>query len=118
MKLIPAEGDRWSLIERAPDLLPKSLVRLGNNATDVWGRLRWDKPSNTLRTVSLHPSKGRYMHPEQHRVITLREAARLHSIPDSWEFVGYPAQIARQIGNSVPPGLGRAIARAVLKAMP
>lgn len=114
MELIPPEGDRWALVEKAPELLPQSLIRLGSNATDVWSRLRWDEPSNTLRTTSLHPSKGRYIHPEQNRVLSLREAARLHSIPDSWKFEGDPYQIARQIGNSVPPGLGRAIAKAVM----
>ena len=82
------------------------------------GRLVWDEPANTLRTALLNPSKGRYVHPEQNRVITLREAARLHSIPDDWTFVGTPYQVARQIGNSVPPKLGRAVARAIGKRLP
>jgi DNA (cytosine-5)-methyltransferase 1 len=45
--------------------------------------------------------------------MSLREAARLHSIPDSWQFEGLPTQVARQIGNSVPPALGRAVAQAI-----
>jgi DNA (cytosine-5)-methyltransferase 1 len=112
MKLIPRGGDKRDILKKAPHLAPPSWRRVAGEATDVWGRLEWDEPANTLRTCLLNPSKGRYIHPDQHRVITLREAARLHSIPDSWKFVGTPYQIARQIGNSVPLKLGEAIARA------
>ena len=113
MKLIPPGGDKRDLLRLAPDLVPKSWAKIGGQATDVWGRILWDEPSNTLRTALLNPSKGRYIHPDQHRVITLREAARLHSIADSWQFDGTPYQVARQIGNGVPPALGRAVARQV-----
>jgi DNA (cytosine-5)-methyltransferase 1 len=113
IKFVPPEGDRSELIKRAPHLVPPSLLRLKSGVSDVWGRMKWDKPSNTIRTFMIHPSKGRYIHPEQHRVLSLREAARLQSIPDSYTFEGGITDIARQIGNAVPPGLGRAIARAV-----
>lgn len=113
MRLIPAGGDKRDLMKGSHGLSPPSWGRMGGQATDVWGRLRWDAPSNTLRTCLLNPSKGRYIHPDQDRVISLREAARLHTIPDEWTFEGLPTQIARQIGNSVPPALGRAVARAI-----
>ena len=113
MRVIPIGGDKRHILQQAPHLAPRSWRRLDGEATDVWGRLEWDRPSNTLRTCLQNPSKGRYIHPDQHRTISLREAARLHSIPDSWQFHGLPTQIARQIGNSVPPSLGRAVARAV-----
>lgn len=113
MKAIPPGGDKRDVLRLAPHLAPKSWWKIGSQATDVWGRMLWDEPCNTLRTALLNASKGRYIHPEQHRVITLREAARLHSIPDSWSFAGTPYQIARQIGNGVPPLLGRTVARAV-----
>ena len=113
MRVIPEGGDKRDVLRVAPELAPPSWQRVTCEVTDVWGRLRWDRPSNTLRTTLLNPSKGRYIHPEQHRVISLREAARLHTIPDEWEFEGLPTQIARQIGNSVPPALGRAVARAI-----
>ncbi|MGL4420182.1 MAG: DNA cytosine methyltransferase [Gemmataceae bacterium] len=113
MKIIPPGGDKRDVLRAAPHLAPESWAQIGAQATDVWGRILWDEPSNTLRTALLNPSKGRYIHPVQHRVITLREAARLQTIPDSWQFVGTPYQVARQIGNGVPLLLGRAIARCV-----
>ncbi|XAM01584.1 DNA cytosine methyltransferase [Phycisphaeraceae bacterium D3-23] len=113
MKAMPKGGGKQDVMANRPDLAPKSWWALGRNATDVWSRLRWDEPANTLRTCLLNPSKGRYIHPKQNRVISIREAARLHSIPDTWKFTGSPTSSARQIGNSVPPLLGRAVARAV-----
>lgn len=117
MRCIPYGGDKRDILHNAPHLAPPSWWKVSGEATDVWGRLLWDRPSNTLRTNLYNPSKGRYIHPEQHRVISLREAARLHTIPDGWTFHGLHTQISRQIGNSVPPRLGRAIARAVLGMM-
>lgn len=117
MRVIRPGGDKRDVMRYAPELTPPSWWKLCCQVTDAWGRMEWDKPSNTIRTALLNPSKGRYIHPEQHRVISLREAARLHTIPDDWKFVGLPTQIARQIGNSVPPSLGRVVAKAVLKAL-
>jgi DNA (cytosine-5)-methyltransferase 1 len=117
MKVIRAGGDKRDVMRYAPQLAAPSWWRLPCEITDVWGRMEWDEPSNTIRTALQNPSKGRYIHPEQHRVISLREAARLQSIPDSWHFTGLPTQVARQIGNSVPPLLGRAIAKAVNEAL-
>jgi DNA (cytosine-5)-methyltransferase 1 len=114
MRLIPPGGDRRDVLRSAPDLAPPSWRRLNCQVTDAWGRMYWDAPCNTLRTALQNPSKGRYIHPERHRVVSLREAARLHTIPDSWQFAGLPTQVARQIGNSVPLALGRAVAKTVL----
>ena len=72
MKVIPPGGDKRDVLRLAPQLAPNSWWKIGVQATDVWGRMIWDKPSNTLRTALLNPSKGRYIHPDQHRVITLR----------------------------------------------
>lgn len=113
MKVIPSGGDKRDVMRRAPRLAAPSWWRVARDVTDVWGRMEWDAPSNTLRTALLNASKGRYIHPTRHRVVSLREAARLQSIPDEWTFVGDPYPIARQIGNSVPPRLGQAVARAV-----
>lgn len=74
------------------------------------GRLWWDRPSVTIRTEFFKPEKGRYLHPSEHRPITHREAARLQSFPDSFIFAGTKIEIARQIGNAVPPLLGKVIA--------
>ena len=113
MKVIPLGGDKRDVLRIAPQLAPPSWWKIIGEATDVWGRMLWNEPCNTLRTALLNASKGRYIHPEQNRVITLREAARLHGIRDDWQFSGTPYQVARQIGNGVPPTLGRVVARAV-----
>lgn len=112
---IPPGGDKRDLMRSSPALVPKSWWAIRNEATDVWGRMDWDAPANTLRTAFINPSKGRYLHPSEDRVITFREAARLHTIPDHWKFSGRDSYIARQIGNSVPPQMGRAVARSVKK---
>jgi DNA (cytosine-5)-methyltransferase 1 len=117
IRLIQPGGDKRDVLLLRPDLAPPSWRRSRTEITDVWGRMEWDRPSNTLRTALLNVSKGRYIHPEQHRVISLREAARLQSIPDEWQFATEPYPIARQIGNSVPPLLGLAVARAVREAL-
>lgn len=117
MRVIPPGGDKRDVMGTAPELCPPSWWRTRSEITDVWGRMEWDKPANTLRTALLNASKGRYIHPDQHRVISLREAARLQTVPDRWMFCGEPYPVARQIGNGVPPLLGRAIARAVLLAL-
>jgi DNA (cytosine-5)-methyltransferase 1 len=82
-----------------------------NGFKDVYGRLGWDVPSNTMTGGCTNPSKGRFVHPTQHRALTPREAATLQSFPDS--FVFYGARIAQQIGNAVPPMLARAVADAL-----
>jgi DNA (cytosine-5)-methyltransferase 1 len=67
----------------------------------------------TIRTEFFKPEKGRYLHPSQHRPITHREAARLMGFPDDFIFKGTKTEIAKQIGNAVPPDLAAAIAAVV-----
>ena len=67
----------------------------------------------TIRTEFFKPEKGRYLHPKQHRPITHREAARLQSFPDDFVFKGSKIEIARQIGNAVPPCLAARVADVV-----
>jgi DNA (cytosine-5)-methyltransferase 1 len=114
IRVIPPGGDKRDIMRLRPKLVPRSWWAISNEATDVWGRMEWDAPANTIRTGFINPSKGRYLHPVENRVITFREAARLHTIPDHWNFVGTDSSIARQIGNSVPPRLGRAVARSIM----
>ena len=77
------------------------------------GRLWADRPSATIRTEFFKPEKGRYLHPTANRVISHREAARIQTFPDDFIFEGKKIEIARQIGNAVPPLLGKAIAEYV-----
>lgn len=71
------------------------------------------------RTITAHIAKDGYwyIHPEQNRTLTLREAARVQSFPDWFRFAGAPSNAFRQIGNAVPPKLGEAVARSVVKAL-
>ncbi|MGQ0823757.1 MAG: DNA cytosine methyltransferase [Actinomycetota bacterium] len=109
-KAIPEGGNRFDLARNRPDLLPRCWAEKPTGTTDVMGRLWWDRPGFTIRTEFFKPEKGRYLHPKAHRPITHREAARIQSFPDSFTFEGTKIEIARQIGNAVPPLLGRALA--------
>ena len=111
---IPKEGmNRFDLQRRAPELTPACWIRKKSGGTDLFGRLWWERPAFTIRTEFFKPEKGRYLHPSQHRPITHREAARLQSFPDSFRFCGSKIEIARQIGNAVPPLLAARVADCV-----
>jgi DNA (cytosine-5)-methyltransferase 1 len=113
-RTIPEEGmNRFDLQERAPELTPACWIRKKSGGTDLFGRLWWDRPAFTIRTEFYKPEKGRYLHPKQHRPITHREAARFQTFPDSFVFKGSKIEIARQIGNAVPPLLAEHIAACV-----
>jgi len=117
-KAIPHEGmNRFDLERNAPELTPDCWKRKKSGGTDLFGRLWWDRPSFTIRTEFFKPEKGRYLHPAQHRPITHREAARFQSFPDTFAFKGTKIEIARQIGNAVPPMLAAAVARSVEKLL-
>lgn len=116
-KAVPEGGNRFDLAANRPDLLPDCWRRKKSGTTDVFGRLWWDKPAYTIRTEFFKPEKGRYLHPEAHRPITHREAARFQTFPDDFVFEGSKTQIARQIGNAVPPLLARVIASAIKRLL-
>jgi DNA (cytosine-5)-methyltransferase 1 len=111
---IPPGGNRRNL----PDELNLACWRNKNpksgGSADLMGRLLWDAPSLTIRTQFLKPEKGRYLHPQAHRSISVREGARLQGFPDNFEFVGSNFQAAHGIGNAVPPPLAQNIALEVL----
>ena len=114
-RAIPEEGmNRFDLQARAPELTPACWVRKISGGTDLFGRLWWDRPAFTIRTEFYKPEKGRYLHPEQHRPITHREAARFQSFPDDFRFVGPKTEIAKQIGNAVPVLLAQRVAESAL----
>ena len=64
--------------------------------------MSWDRVAPTLTTGCTDVTRGRFAHPSQNRAITLREAARLQTFDDSYEFEGTFSDIAIQIGNAVP----------------
>lgn len=117
-KAIPAEGEgRFELAERRPDITPDCWLRKKSGSTDVFGRLWWDRPAYTIRTEFYKPEKGRYLHPVEHRPITVREAARCMSFPDDFVLPTDQSMtsISRQIGNAVPPLLAKRLAQAVAR---
>ena len=127
---VPPGGGRFDLPQ---ELLPKCWANKPTGTTDVMGRLRWDMPSVTIRTEFFKPEKGQYLHPQWEagdwvekygkrrsdplrsvdRVISHFEASLIQDFPADYRWVGTKIQIARQIGNAVPPGLARAIARRI-----
>lgn len=109
-KCVPEGGNRFDLMEKRPDLTPKCWLKKKTGSTDVFGRMWWDQPAPTIRTEFFKPEKGRYLHPQAHRPITIREAARLQTFPDEFIFIGSNVQVAKQIGNAVPVQLANAIA--------
>jgi DNA (cytosine-5)-methyltransferase 1 len=105
--------NRFDLLKNAPKLTPNCWIKKKSGGTDLFGRLWWDRPAFTIRTEFYKPEKGRYLHPVQHRPITHREAARLQSFPDGFIFCGTKIEIAKQIGNAVPPLLAARVADVV-----
>ena len=79
---------------------------------DIYGRMSWDRPAPTIKRESAHPGNGRYLHPEQDRMCTLREAAILQGFPMSYKF---PARSRknryRHIGDAVPPLISYQLSR-------
>lgn len=82
----------------------------------TWCRLIEDDVAATITTRFDTPSSGRFTHPTQNRCITVREAARLQSFPDSFVFYGTKTSQMKQVGNAVPPLFATAIAKEILKA--
>ncbi len=100
-------------------LVPKCYRRATGKSymVTVYGRMRWDDPAPTMTTHCTTLGTGRFGHPTQNRAISLREAARLQSFPDSYVFDDRDelsgTRTARHIGNAVPVLLGRAIGKSI-----
>lgn len=113
MRHIP-RGGSWRDIP--VDLLPSGMKKARRcDHTKRYGRLDWKGLSSTILTkCDVH--WGAYIHPEDDRSLTVREAARFQSFPDWFEFEGSRTEQFVQVGNAVPPMLGRAIGETLLEA--
>lgn len=116
-KAVPAGGNRFDMERKLDEqglghLVPPCWRKHRKGSYDVFGRLWTDRPATTIRTEFHKPEKGRYLHPTEHRAITVREAARLMSLPDDLVLPEDQPMtaIARQIGNAVPPLMARRLA--------
>lgn len=102
-------------IERMSKIqIDENFIVLNENIKSVhsgsYGRLNPNGIAPTITTRFDTPSGGKFIHPFENRTLTPREAARIQSFPDSFEFVGTKSNICKQIGNAVPPKLAYCLA--------
>ena len=93
--------------------------KTGLTYKSVFGRMKWDDVAPTLTTQFYNYGTGRYGHPEQDRAISIREGAILQSFPKKYKFVEHKkkfkiTEVARHIGNAVPPKLAEYIAQTII----
>lgn len=118
VKAIPVGGNRFDLPPELQLACHKKLARDGKSgAAGSYARLRWDDPAPTMTTRCTTPACGPFLHPEEHRPITLREAAAIQTFPAGYQFAGSRGDIERQIGNAVPVRMASRIAIRVLSAI-
>ena len=115
--------------DREKELALRNLLRSGNTSiqdimvflesqgfANKYRRLNWGAPSHTL-VAHMARDCSDFVHPEIDRFVTVREAARLQSFPDAYQFFGSQFRQFRQIGNAVPPLLGKAMAEAIRRSI-
>lgn len=114
LKKVPLDGGNRFGFASDPELQLKCFEGKDDSFRDTFGRLWWDKPSPTITTKFFSVSNGRFVHPEEHRALSLREGATLQSFPKDYKFFGTSqASIARLIGNAVPPEYAKRIGLAI-----
>jgi len=106
LKLIPPNSGREVLPK---EHLTKSIY------SGTWSRMIKEDQSVTITTRFDTPSSGKFTHPYLHRAITVREAARIQSFPDTFRFLGTKGSQMKQVGNAVPPLLAKEIALTIMK---
>jgi DNA (cytosine-5)-methyltransferase 1 len=90
----------------------------GKTFSSVYGRMWWDRPASTMTTQCTGLGNGRHGHPDQHRAISLREAARIQTFPDDYVFSDDVAilnisDVSRFIGNAVPVRLAQVLGNSI-----
>lgn len=112
IRMIPHDGGSWADLRFAKGgdaVLTPAMHRyiaagdLGSHP-DVYGRMAWDRPSVTIKRECAHVGNGRYAHPEQDRLCTVREMSLLQGFPATYAFTAKSvANMYRHIGDAVPP---------------
>ncbi|MHB9150708.1 MAG: DNA cytosine methyltransferase [Thermoleophilia bacterium] len=101
-----------------PTELQLECHRRCNGFKDVYGRMSWDRPAPTITSGCFNPSKGRFLHPEEDRAVTMREASLLQGFPPDYAFASESKiAVALMIGNALPPPFIEAHARCIAEAM-
>jgi DNA (cytosine-5)-methyltransferase 1 len=118
---IPPDGGSWmDLLSRddAADLLTDAMKRIVQRRRfgsypDVYGRMAWDRPAPTIKRECAHVGNGRYVHPEEDRLCTVREMAAIQGFPNDFVLNGASlANIYRHLGDAVPPLISFQLAHA------
>ncbi len=109
MKWIP-QGGNW---QDLPDHLKTRSMFKGSTQSNVYKRLKWDQPSCTI----VNPRKCLLTHPEEHRILSIRECSRLFSIPDDFIFKGSRESMQQQIANATPVRMVSAVVQQVKEAI-
>lgn len=112
IRQVPTNGTRFDLPETHQLDCHRRLAvdgKIRRVATSSYGRMIRDEPAPTMTTRCTTPACGRFIHPSEHRGITLREAASIQTFPYSYGFVGGYDSIERQIGNAVPVRMAHAL---------
>lgn len=116
ISLTPHDGGTRMAYVNDERLAPPCHYEKTNSFKDIYGRMYWDKPSPTITTKFFSLSNGRFGHPDEDRAISIREGATLQSFPKTYKFIGTStANIARMIGNAVPPQYATAIGKAIIQ---
>lgn len=102
IRMIPKDGGSRTDLPESEQL---KCHKNCNGFKDVYGRMAWNKVAPTITSGCFNPSKGRFLHPEEDRAITMREAALLQGFPKGYKFpiVTNKSNIALLIGNALPP---------------
>lgn len=109
---IPPDGGSWmDLVDHpeastllTPSMKRRAAARDFGSHPDVYGRLAWDRPAATIKRECGHIGNGRYAHPEQDRLCTVREMALLQGFPRTYMFDGASlTNMYRHVGDAVPP---------------
>ena len=110
------QGGTW--LDWDKELLPECYKKAtGESYTSVYGRMSWTKPAPTMTTQFFNYGSGRFGHPTQNRALSLREGALLQTFPQNYDFGNQHGlqTLGKHIGNAVPPRLGQAIGKTIIK---
>jgi len=119
LRAIPHDGGSWRDLWSDPALkrlLTPSMVRSAERGDwgshpDVYGRMAWDRPAPTVKRECGHVGNGRYAHPDQDRLLTLREMALINGFPATYRFGGTSlVNRYRHVGDAVPPLISHQLA--------